>query len=640
MLKKLSLAVVVALSFVGMSACGGGGGNTPPNQVFIDITTDVSNIQTFQTVNFTATVTGTSNQAVTWLLSCSAVGVPATVSVCGSIDANSGKYVAPNTVPTLSSEESTDPATLTVIATSAADPTASFATQFTINSTNLQPYQAPVPLGASTSNVGATCTTPAPGFCFGGTIGSLLSNGTNMFVMSNNHVLGLSDAATVGQDVTQPGEIETNCSTSGTINIANVSTVISLESPPIPATPVDVTIAQIINGQVDTTGKILELGPVVNGVPGAAAPVAGSGMAATVGELLAKSGRTTGLTCATVESINTNMIIVGYEKGCASSNSFNVTYNDEVVVQNMSNGQNFLGDGDSGSLAVDQGTAQPVALLFAGDDVSAVANPVSDVLASLKAAVSAHPTFTFVGGAQHTVDGCSLPGLTAVRATPQSATTVPGAVAQSGQAAASRNAAQIMNMQGVSAYGGGGSLDSPGEPAILIFSSSSGPHPGIPAEIDGVRTRIVETNDTTVRGAVSTTQGAQLAAKSAQTQAPEVAADAIESTKTVKEQHVTDLMSDPAVQGVGVSASLDSPGDPALIIYVMKGKAHRAIPATIDGVRTRVRETSGFRVNRGAAIHANGCRVRGNAQTGVAPAAAPVAAPAASAVITATAATR
>ena len=55
-------------------------------------------------------------------------------------------------------------------------------------------------------------------------------------------------------------------------------------------------------------------------------------------------------------------------------------------------------------------------------------------------------------------------------------------------------------------------------------------------------------------------------------------------------------MTDPALQGVGVGASLDSPGDPALILYVLKdNKLRNPIPPAIDGLRTRVKETTGFR---------------------------------------------
>jgi len=586
-----SLVVVGAMTIV---SCGGGGGSSTP--ITVSITTDVSNIETFQTVQFAAAVTGTSNTAVTWQLSCNTT--PA--AVCGTMSA-SGMYVAPNTVPTLATTSSTDPAQLIVTAISQADSNASASTGvFTVDSLNMQPLTAPVQLGSSGSNANAICGSGASEFCFGGTLGSLLTNNATppaLVILSNNHVLGLSDGGAVGQEVTQPGVIETNCSLTGTINVATVTNILNLQTQPIPAFPVDVTTAQITSGQVDTTGNILELG-ALNGsnVPQPAPPAGGSGITTAAGKLLAKSGRTTGLTCAAVDSIDTSMDIpVGYSIGCATATSFTVTYNDEVVVGNMTNGQNFIGDGDSGSLAVDEATAQPVALMFAGSDTDAVGNPVADVLNALH--TSTGHTYSFVGGAQHTVPGCSLPGLSSVKVTPQSAAALPTGTAQRGQAAAASYSTQIMNTPGVSAYGGGGSLDAPNEPAVLMFVSPGASHAGIPSTIDGVRTRLIESNSASARGALSTQQSAQLASESTQAQAIEVSDAAIAQTKSIKEQHVTELMSDPAVVGVGVSSSLDSPGDPALMIYVLKGKAHRAIPASIDGVRTRVKETSPFRAN-------------------------------------------
>ena len=605
LLSLLSIAAAVT-----MSSCGGGGGSAP---ITVNITTDVSNIETFQTVQFAAAVTGTSNTAVTWQLTCNTLPV----SVCGTMSA-SGMYVAPNTVPTLATVNSTDPATLTVTATSQANMNVASIVQFTIDSLNMQPLTAPVQLGSSGSNVDAICLTPAPGFCFGGTLGSLVTGGGKNYILSNNHVLGLSDGGAVGQGVTQPGVIETNCSTAGTITVANVSNIINLQNQPIPAFPVDVTTAQIISGQVDPNDNILELGALstVNGVqvPQPAPPASGSGMAATVGQLLAKSGRTTGLTCANVEAIDVSTgVSVGYSEGCATGTSFTVVYKDEIVVGNMTNGQNFIGDGDSGSLAVDEATAQPVALMFAGSDTSAVGNPVGDVLNALKSTTGG-ATFTFVGGVQHTVPGCGLPGLSSVKVTPQSAAaTLPASATQRAQTAAATNGTQIMNTQGVSAYGQGGSLDAPNEPAVMIFVAPGASHANIPATIDGVRTRLVESNSTTAHGPLTSQQTAQLVAQSAQAQSVTISDAAIAQTKSVKEQHAASLMSDPAIIGVGVSASLDSPGDPALMIYVLKGKAHGAIPATIDGVRTRIKETSAFRANVAHPLKSTttgaGCRV-------------------------------
>jgi len=602
------LSILVVAGAMTMASCGGGGGGSS-TPITVSITTNVMNIETFQTVQFAASVTGTTNTSLTWQLTCGTTG-----SVCGSITPG-GIYTAPNTVPTLSTPTSTGPAVVTVTAISQANASISNFVQFTIDSINLQSYNAPVPLGTSGGSANAICGSGTAEFCFGGTLGSLVTGGGKTYILSNNHVLGLSDGGAVGQEVTQPGVIETNCSLVGTINVATVATIINLQTQPIPAFPVDVTTAQIISGQVDATDNILELGTLstVNGVqvPQPAPPVAGSGMAATVGQLLAKSGRTTGLTCSTVDSIDTSMIEVGYSIGCATTTSFNVIYSDEVVVGNMSNGQNFIGDGDSGSLAVDAATAKPVALMFAGSDTDAVGNPVGDVLNALKS-TNGGATFTFVGAGTHAVPGCSLPGLSSVKVTP-SAAALAASATQRAQTAATSNGTQILNTPGVSAYGQGGSLDAPQEPAVMIFVAPGASHDGIPATIDGVRTRLIESNSPTAHGPLTPQQTAQLATQSAQEQTVTISDAAIAQTKSIKEQHAADLMSDPAIIGVGVSASLDSPGDPALMIYVLKGKAHGAIPATIGGVRTRIKETGPFRANVAhsgkSTTSATGCHV-------------------------------
>ena len=246
------LSILVVAGAMTMASCGGGGGSSTP--ITVNITTDVSNIETFQTVQFAASVTGTSNTAVTWQLACGAAG-----AVCGSLT-TSGMYVAPNTVPTVNEiidgGPSTDPANVTVTAISQANTAVSQSVAFTIDSLNMQPLTAPVKLGSSGGNANAICGSGASEFCFGGTLGSLVTGGGKSYILSNNHVLGLSDGGAIGQAVTQPGVIETNCSTTGTITVANVSNIINLQTQPIPAFPVDVTTAQIISGEVDANARI------------------------------------------------------------------------------------------------------------------------------------------------------------------------------------------------------------------------------------------------------------------------------------------------------------------------------------------------------------------------------------------------
>jgi hypothetical protein len=565
-------------------------------------TNDPFTVETFAKQTFVATVTGTTNTAVTWSISCQTGG-----SACGAIG-SSGNYVAPNSVPTfIATDGSVTNDLVVVTATSQAPGGATGSSSVYIKPLNQNALGAPVQLGSSGSNVGATCISGNSGFCFGGTLGSLITRGGTDYILSNNHVLGLSDAATAGQAVTQPGEIETNCQTAGTITVANFTSYVPLQ--PQPATPVDVAIAQIISGEVDPNGNILELGAISNGIPQPGQVVSGSGMAASIGETLAKSGRTTGLTCSSVESIDTS-VEIAYEKGCATSTSFSVTYTNQVTVGQTSNGNNFIAEGDSGSLAVDESTATPVALMFAGGDTTGVGNPVGAVLTALNNGSAA----TFVGtGTKHSIAGCSLPapsadGVIAKGSNAPAATaSLPASVTQAALAAQDRNAADLLNVQGVAAVGTGASLDSPGEAAMLVFVPRGASVATIPAQINGIRTRIVE-SDTDLRGSLNGAQTARLVS-AANALAVSLADADVSNAINVKEAHVGELMAHKSVQGVGVAASLDAPGEPAIMIYVLKGQPHDFVPATLDGVRTRIKETTPFKAGVSKPVKAAACMI-------------------------------
>jgi hypothetical protein len=65
------------------------------------------------------------------------------------------------------------------------------------------------------------------------------------------------------------------------------------------------------------------------------------------------------------------------------------------------------------------------------------------------------------------------------------------------------------------------------------------------------------------------------------------------------------------VLGVGVGSSADAPGEAALVIFLLKGAAHQQIPAIIDGLRTRIRETEPFRAGLGQIPPQRGCSMQG-----------------------------
>jgi hypothetical protein len=80
----------------------------------------------------------------------------------------------------------------------------------------------------------------------------------------------------------------------------------------------------------------------------------------------------------------------------------------------------------------------------------------------------------------------------------------------------------------------------------------------------------------------------------------------------VHEAHAQELMSQPGVQGVGVGSSMDAPGDAALVIFLVRGVAHNSIPPVIDGLRTRLRESSRFRAGSGDASQRGACTMPAN----------------------------
>ena len=114
----LSLA---ALLVVAMAACGSGSSSPVSNPVVVTVTPNTTplNAQAGQTIQFTATVTNTTNTAVTWQVN-SVTGGDTTHGMITT----GGLYTAPTTIP--------NPATVTVTAISKADTTASQSVTVTV----------------------------------------------------------------------------------------------------------------------------------------------------------------------------------------------------------------------------------------------------------------------------------------------------------------------------------------------------------------------------------------------------------------------------------------------------------------------------------------------------------------------------
>jgi hypothetical protein len=235
------------------------------------------------------------------------------------------------------------------------------------NGPNHQVRQArPISLGTSGGNINDISNL----FCCSGTLGSLVKVGTTQYILSNNHVLALSNNGHAGDVITQPGMVDVNCAQITADTVANLSSFVTIVKSRTANNLVDGAIAQVVSGAVSGTGNILDVGCL-----------AATTASATVGLSVRKSGRTTGFTSGSVSAVNVS-ILVAYPSSCGGSGGKAARFNQQIQIGPGS----FSGGGDSGSLIVD--TANPphaVGLLFAGSSSATFANTIGNVLSAFGA---------------------------------------------------------------------------------------------------------------------------------------------------------------------------------------------------------------------------------------------------------------
>jgi hypothetical protein len=89
----------------------------------------------------------------------------------------------------------------------------------------------------------------------------------------------------------------------------------------------------------------------------------------------------------------------------------------------------------------------------------------------------------------------------------------------------------------------------------------------------------------------------------------------VTQARAVHAAQVDEWMKKPEVQGFGITSSADAPGEAALMIFLIRGVAHDPIPPVIDGMRTRVRESSPFRAGFGDAPSQRACSMPSTRKT-------------------------
>jgi hypothetical protein len=450
--------------------------------------------------------------------------------------------------------------------------------------THQAPLPATFPLGSSGGNNTDYDTRGSQIVdCCSGTLGALVEDaGKRQYLLSNNHVLAKSDHASVGDTIVQPGLIDNNCTPfgdgAGVEPVASLTGWLALSSR---QTNADAAIAQVTSRAVDPGGSILELGGrLADGTLAAAPPgissTGGRGETASINQQVAKSGRTTGLTCGGVSALDLD-VTVDYYLDCAETRPYlSKTFTHQLGLS----GNQFSDAGDSGALVVDAANAEPVGLYFAGGtDIAGVsqgvANPASDVLAELGAQLGG--SYSFVGAADHAVSCLNYGDNTLPAA---QARALSDAESTRAQQALAQARMLVNSAAGILGVATGKSSDHPGEAAVILYTDESRTV-SVPATVDGARTIAIPTTARAVAYGSAPQNPFEAGAVSLPT-------SALAQASAVKNQAAASLMRQyPNFFGVGVGQSLDNPREAALVIYVDRNRLPAQLPATVDGLRTR-----------------------------------------------------
>ena len=213
-------------------------------------------------------------------------------------------------------------------------------------------WDRPVPIGVSTGHPDVTA----------GTIGARVTDGSNIYALSNNHVYANENRAIVGDTIIQPGSYD-----GGIAPADSIGTLYQF-------VPLD------FNGGSNFIDAALALSSVEylnNATPSDGYGTPKSGTAdASIGMKVVKYGRTTGLTSGRVYAIHAT-VEVAYDAGVAR-------FENQIIITPGT----FSAGGDSGSLIVVNSKRsndhhKAVGLLFAGSSLYTIANPIDPVLDAL-----------------------------------------------------------------------------------------------------------------------------------------------------------------------------------------------------------------------------------------------------------------
>jgi hypothetical protein len=229
---------------------------------------------------------------------------------------------------------------------------------------NQQFFPPPVPLGVSGGNM----NDQSAGWCCSGTLGCLVADsGGIQYILSNNHVLAITNNGTPGDPIIQPGLVDTNCAFDPYQTVAHLSDFVEIKF--VDSNTVDAAIAEVVPGMVATDGNINLIGTISSQV--LANP--------PLGTKVRKSGRTSGLTNGKIAAVGVTVLIY-YETSCGSLSTQTANFVNQLRLRPGG----FIKSGDSGSLVVTRTRKgicpQAVGLVFAGSKTDGFVCPIQPIL--------------------------------------------------------------------------------------------------------------------------------------------------------------------------------------------------------------------------------------------------------------------
>jgi hypothetical protein len=348
----------------------------------------------------------------------------------------------------------------------------------------------PTPMGTTGGNIKDRSRL----FCCSGTLGALVQDaGGQQYVLSNNHVLARTNLATLGEAIIQPGLIDQTpvCTMDAGDTVADLAQFVPIRfkaKASMPTNTVDAAIATVRSGLVDASGTILDVG-VINAAT----------LDPSLSHAVKKSGRTTGLTTGTITAVAVT-VDVTYNKTCGVGSQVARFVNQFLVEPG-----GFSAGGDSGSVIVEDLPATPraVGLLFAGSSSVTVANPINAVMTAFAGKTLRPVGATTTGGRLERFLAWFSPPWRVAQS--HAAPPLPGHVDPAAVAAVTRvkerHEAQLLALPGVHGVGVGLPARPSGQPTIEVYvkQATDETHRLVPAALDGVDVRIVETGEVVAR---------------------------------------------------------------------------------------------------------------------------------------------